>query len=95
MTKQSNNKALEKRKPLRFSKVVIALVLITVVIFTIAMTVIYCTMGGTPDTLITAFFAFAGGEAGVLGFLKWVERKQSTDSGSANSDADADDDAVG
>lgn len=92
MTK-NESKTTEKRKSIRFSKVVIALVLITVVIFTIAMTVIYCTMGGTPDTLITAFFAFAGGEAGVLGLLKWVERKQSTDSGSANSDAD--DDAVG
>ena len=47
--------------------------------------------------LITAFFAFAGGEAGVLGFLKWAERKKKgTDDDSANSEPDTDaDEAVG
>lgn len=94
---KSRKKTTKKRNALRFSKVVIALVLISVAIFTVAMTAIFCITGGTPDTLITAFFAFAGGEAGVLGFLKWAERKKKgTDDDSANSEPDTDaDEAVG
>lgn len=96
-TANSEKKTTEKRNALRFSKVVIALVLVSVAIFTVSMTVIFCITGGTPDTLITAFFAFAGGEAGVLGFLKWAERKKiGTDDDSANSEPDTDaDEAVG
>lgn len=94
-TASSEKKATEKRTAPRFSKVIIVLVLIAVVTFTVAMTVIYCVTDGTPDTLITCFFAFAGGEAGVLGFLKWAERKKKgTDDDSANSGPDTDADEV-
>lgn len=92
-TTEAKAESLEKRKALRFSKVVITLVLISVATFTVAMTVVYCTMGGVPDTLITAFFTFCGGEAGVLGFLKWAERKHGSKEGSANSESDSE--AVG
>ncbi len=95
-TANNEKQTTEKRNPLRFSKVVVTLVLISVATFTVAMTVVYCTTGGTPDTLITAFFAFAGGEAGVLGLLKWAERKKKgTDDDSANSEPDTDAEAVG
>ena len=94
---KSRKKTTKKRTAPRFSKVVVTSVLISVATFTVAMAVIYCITGGTPDTLITCFFAFAGGEAGVLGLLKWVERKKKgTDADSANSEPDTDaDEAVG
>ncbi len=92
--RRKKRKTTEKRKAPRFSKVVIASVLISVAAFTAAMTVVYCTMGGVPDTLVTAFFAFAGGEAGVLGFLKWGETKHGpANEESANSESDSE--AVG
>ena len=84
-------KRRRKRKtpdPARFSKKVIAAVLISVAAFTVAMTVIYVKKGGIPDTLVTAFFAFAGGEAGALGLIRYGKAKY--DPGStptSNSDA--------
>ena len=63
-----------KKKP-RYSKVVVALLLASVVVFTIAMTVIFCIKDAVPDTLIGAFFTFMAGEAGVLGLIKHAEKK--------------------
>ena len=38
--------------------------------FTVTMIVVYCKMGGIPDTLVTCFFAAVFGECGVMGLLK-------------------------
>jgi len=65
----------DKPDPARFSKKVIAAVLISVAAFTIAMIVVFLRMGAIPDTLVTAFFAFAGGEAGVLGLIRFGKSK--------------------
>ena len=62
-------------KKVRFSKVVVVLVLLSVVVFTVAMTAVYLKTGGIPDTLVTSFFAFAGGEAGVLGLIRFAQSK--------------------
>ena len=63
------------KRTIKFSKAVIVSVLLSVLIFTAIMTVIYIKRGGIPDTLVTAFFAFAGGEAGVLGLIRYADQK--------------------
>lgn len=67
-----------KADPARFSKKIITIVLLLVVIFTVTMTVVFIVKGSIPDTLVTAFFAFAGGEAGALGLIKFSETKYTT-----------------
>ena len=59
----------------RFSKKVVPAILVAVAAFTVTMIVIYVKTGGVPDTLVTAFFAFAGGEAGALGLIRFGKAK--------------------
>ena len=66
----------------RFSKKVVPAILVAVVIFTVAMVVVYIKTGGVPDTLVASFFAFAGGEAGALGLIRYGKAKYT------NSDSD-------
>lgn len=68
-----------------FSKKVVPIILAAVAVFTVAMTVIYVQTGGIPDTLVTAFFAFAGGEAGALGLIRYGKAKYDTSSTPTNS----------
>jgi flagellar basal body-associated protein FliL len=90
-------KSPKGKKSVKFSKIIIIGVLVSVLAFTVAMTVVYVVTGGIPDTLVASFFTFAGGEAGVLGLIKHSDNKYSgTDSDSEDEDDDADsDDAVG
>ena len=74
----ARRKRKRKSDPARFSKKVVAAVLVAVVIFTVAMVVVYVKTGGVPDTLVTAFFAFAGGEAGALGLIRYGKAKYDT-----------------
>lgn len=69
----------KKKTGLKYNKVVVALLLIAVAAFTVTMIFIYREKGGVPDTLVTAFYAFAGGEAGFLGLLKHSDNKYSSD----------------
>ena len=62
----------------RFSKKVVPAILVAVAAFTVAMIVVYIRTGGVPDTLVTAFFAFAGGEAGALGLIRYGKAKYDT-----------------
>ena len=65
-----------KRKTgLKYNKVVVALLLVAVAAFTVAMIWIYREKGGVPDSLVAAFYAFAGGEAGCLGLIKHSDNK--------------------
>ena len=64
-----------KPDPVKFSKKVVAAMLISVAAFTITMIVVFLKMGSVPDTVVTAFFAFAGGEAGVLGLIRFGDSK--------------------
>ena len=62
----------------RFSKKVVPTILVAVAAFTVTMIVVYVKTGGIPDTLVTAFFAFAGGEAGALGLSRYGKAKYDT-----------------
>ena len=62
----------------RFSKKVVPTILVAVAAFTVTMIVVYVKTGGIPDTLVTAFFAFAGGEAGALGLIRDGKAKYDT-----------------
>lgn len=65
----------KKKTGLKYNKVVVALLLVAVAAFTVTMILIYREKGGVPDTLVAAFYAFAGGEAGFLGLLKHSDNK--------------------
>lgn len=58
------------KKKLRFSKIVIASVLLGTVAFTVCMIWLFARYQSTPDQLIICFFSFCGAEAGILGWLK-------------------------
>ncbi len=64
---------------IQYRKAVTSLLLLSVAAFTITMIVVYIQTGGVPDTLVTAFYAFAGGEAGFLGLIKYSDNKFSGD----------------
>lgn len=87
-------KRLKKTSPIKFSKKVVAAVLLSVAAFTVAMIVLFLRMGAVPDTLVTAFFAFAGGEAGVLGLIRFGESKYDKN-GNTNDDVAGDDPPAG
>lgn len=59
----------------RFSKKVVPAILVAVAAFTVTMIVVYIRTGGVPDTLVASFFAFAGGEAGALGLIRYGKAK--------------------
>lgn len=61
--------------PVKFSKKVVVAILAEVTAFTAAMVAVYMKTGGTPDTLIVSFFSFIGGEAGVLGLIRYGDSK--------------------
>lgn len=88
--KKRRRRRKKTRPALKFSKVAIAALLISVAAFTVAMVVVYLWTGGVPDTLVTAFFAFAGGEAGFMGLIKHSDNKYGTDNQSTPSSSDND-----
>lgn len=59
----------------KFSKVIVAALLMAVAAFTVAVLVIFFYTGSEPTTLIVSFFGFAGGEAGVLGLIRHSDNK--------------------
>ncbi len=78
-TKKRRRRRKKRTLPkIQYRKVVTSLLLLSVAAFTIAMIVVYIRTGGVPDTLVTAFFAFAGGEAGFLGLIKYGDTKYSS-----------------
>lgn len=80
-------KRRRKRKTgLKYNKVVVALLLVAVAAFTVAMICIYREKGGVPDSLVAAFYAFAGGEAGCLGLIKHSDNKYNSGNGSSTND---------
>lgn len=71
------DKSDHKSNKVKFSKMVIISVLIAVLVFTVAMIVIFLVTEDhtVPDTLITYFFLFCSGEAGCLGLIKYGDTK--------------------
>lgn len=76
----------KKADPMKFSKKVVTAVLVAVILFTVAMTAVFVKKGAIPDSLVVAFFAFAGGEAGVLGLIRYGESKYDNADGPSSSD---------
>lgn len=73
----------------RFSKAVVITILTEVTIFTVTMIAVYVKTGGTPDTLIVSFFSFIGGEAGVLGLIRYGDSKYPKQDANTSTDAGA------
>ena len=73
-----------KKTGLKYSKVVVALLLIAVAAFTVAMIWIYREQGGVPDSMVAAFYVFAGGVACCLGLIKNSYKKYNGSGGNTN-----------
>ena len=84
-----------KKSGLKYNKVVVALLLIAVAAFTVAMIWIYREKGGVPDSLVAAFYTFAGGEAGFLGLIKHSDNKYGGGGGSTTGTSDPPDTGSG
>lgn len=61
---------------MKFSKAIVAIIIIANVIFTIAVLAIFVTVGNEPMTLIAAWFAFTTGELWVLSGIKKAKIKK-------------------
>ncbi len=61
---------MKKKKTMDIILVVIA---VTLLVFVVAMILIYLYTGGIPDTLCTCVFATCGGECGVMGWIKTTQ----------------------
>ena len=55
--------------------IILVIVGAALLLFTVAMTVIFVTCGSIPDTLCTCVFAALGGECGVMGWIKTAKEK--------------------
>ena len=60
---------------MKFSKACVAMMFISVYIFTIAMIILYAVYQSVPEPLILSFFAFWGVEGGALAWIKNVETR--------------------
>ena len=60
---------------MKFSKACTALMLLSVLIFTIVMIIVFCAKDAVPDELIIAFFAFWGVEGGAMAWIKNTDTK--------------------
>lgn len=64
-----------KKSKTRYSKIIVSVILLSVAVFTVTMIWLYTRYGAIPDTLVTAFYSFAGGEAGFLSLIKFSDNK--------------------
>lgn len=55
--------------------VILVIVGVALLLFTVAMIVMFCIFGAIPDTLCTCVFAALGGECGVMGWIKTAKEK--------------------
>ena len=59
--------------------IILVVIGVFLLLFTIAMTVVFAVCGAVPDTLITCVFAALGGECGVMGWIKTAKEKHRGD----------------
>lgn len=71
---RSTENATEKKKIGTMNLILIIIGILTL-IFTVTMIWIFIVQGAVPDTLITCFFAFVSGEAGIMGWIKTSKEK--------------------
>ena len=64
-----------KKKKAGVMNIALIILLIITLVFTGIMIYLFMQYQAVPDTLITCFFAVAGGECGVLGWIKTAKEK--------------------
>lgn len=64
---------MSKKSKMKFSKKIIILMFVTMIIFTITMIVTFHRFQAVPDMLIEHFFGFFGIEGGALGIIRVSE----------------------
>lgn len=64
---------MAKKSKMKFSKKIIILMFVTMILFTITMIVTFWKFQAVPDMLIEPFFGFFGIEGGALGIIKVSE----------------------
>lgn len=71
-------KRVEKKdkKRLRKSDIVLIIICIGTIVFIRRMTLLFEDIHAVPDSVVVGFFAFIGGECGILGWIKNSEEKQ-------------------
>lgn len=68
---------IENRKPRnKTSKRIITALLVFLLIFTVVCLWLFYSTGDEPTTLIGAVFAFCGGEAGVMGWIRTTKERK-------------------
>ncbi len=75
--KNKENKVEPRAAPEKTKTMDVILIImgIATLIFTIAMIWIFVKTGAIPDTLCNCFFAFVGGECGVMGWIQTNKKK--------------------
>lgn len=66
---------MKNKQKLGTMDLILLVIGIFLALFTVAMTVIHCITGSTPDTLITCVFGICGIEGGVMGWIKTSKNK--------------------
>lgn len=66
---------MKNKQKLGTMDLILLVIGIFLALFTVAMTVIHCITGSTPDTLITCVFGICGVEGGVMGWIKTSKNK--------------------
>lgn len=64
-----------KDKYLRTMDRILVIIAITLVIFTVAMIILFIMYQSVPDTLIASVFAVCGGECGAMAWIKTAKEK--------------------
>lgn len=60
---------------MKFSKVVVTLMFLSILWFTYRMTEVFILTGSVPDSLVYSFFGWMGVEGGALALIKNIETK--------------------
>jgi len=69
----------KKKKKQRFSKFIVALVVLMNIIFTVAVLYVFLKTGSEPVALVGAWFAFTTGELWMLSSIKKIKVKKEGD----------------
>lgn len=74
--KRTQAKTKGRKKRMGTMDFILLIVFLCLMVFTIAMIVLFTVYGSVPDTLITCVFATLGGECGILGWIKTTKEKK-------------------
>lgn len=75
IAKSNRSSNQEEHKKTGTMDVILIVIGITTLVFTVAMIWIFIVYGAIPDTLCNCFFAFVGGECGIMGWIQNAKKK--------------------